>query len=81
MQPARFFVPVALGSWSLEWGFATATRGLWLPQVHFQAQWGRPERGLRAQPQRTGGPPLESTSPASFLAQGPNGICPYVDRN
>ena len=37
-QPTRLFVPVALGGCSLEWGFATATRGLWLPQLHFQAQ-------------------------------------------
>lgn len=40
----------------------------------------RPRHGLRAQPQRPGGPPLESASPASYLAQGPNGICSSVDR-
>lgn len=79
-QPARFFVPVVLDSWRSEWGFATVTRGLWPPQVHFQAQRGRPRHGLRAQPQRPGDPPLESASPASYLAQGPNGICPSVDR-
>lgn len=36
--------------------------------------------GLRAQPQSPGGPPLESASSASYLTQGPNGICPSVDR-
>lgn len=46
----------------------------------FPGTAGTPERGLGAQPQCTGGPPLESASPASRLAQGPTGICPYVDR-
>lgn len=46
----------------------------------FPGTAGRPERGLGAQPRRTGGMPLQSASPASCLAQGPTGICPCVDR-
>lgn len=47
----------------LERGFATTTRGLWLPQLRFQEQQlDLTERGLRARPRRAVVPPLENTS-------------------